>query len=84
MLSVAKGGDVQVKVYRLKYAEAEDVSDMINDLIGNSVSSKDSKGNQNQNAKQGTSGSVTRRNAASVPKSALILAMKKLLYLKMI
>ena len=59
-LDVETTPDVQVKVYRLKYAEAEDVSDMINDLIGNSVSGKDSKGNQNQNARQGTSGSVTR------------------------
>ena len=59
-LDVETTPDVQVKVYRLKYAEAEDVSDMINDLIGNSASSKDSKGNQNQNAKAGASGSVTR------------------------
>ena len=59
-LDVETTPDVQVKVYRLKYAEAEDVSDMINDLIGNSASSKDSKGNQNQNAKAGSSGSVTR------------------------
>ena len=29
-----------VKVYRLKYADAEDVSDMINDLIGNAPSGK--------------------------------------------
>ena len=59
-LDVETTPDTVVKVYRLKYAEAEDVSDMINDLIGNSVSGKDSKGNQNQNAKKGTSGSVTR------------------------
>ena len=59
-LDVETTPDVQVKVYRLKYAEAEDVSDMINDLIGNSASSKDSKGNQNQNARNGQSGSVTR------------------------
>ena len=60
-LDVETTPDVQVKVYRLKYAEAEDVSDMINDLIGNSASSKNSgKANQNQNAAQGTSGSLTR------------------------
>ena len=59
-LDVETTPDVQVKVYRLKYAEAEDVSDMINDLIGNSVSSKDSKGAQNPSARTGTSGSVTR------------------------
>ena len=62
-LDVETTPDVQVKVYRLKYAEAEDVSDMINDLIGNSASSKDSKGNQNQNARNGASGSVTRGTA---------------------
>ncbi|MGN0833602.1 MAG: secretin N-terminal domain-containing protein [Kiritimatiellia bacterium] len=60
-LDVETTPDTAVKVYRLKYADAEDVSDMINDLIGNSSSSKNSgKANQNQNAKQGTSGSVTR------------------------
>ena len=59
-LDVETTPDVQVKVYRLKYAEAEDVSDMINDLIGNSVSSKDNKGAQNPSARTGTSGSVTR------------------------
>ena len=64
-LDVETTPDVQVKVYRLKYAEAEDVSDMINDLIGNSVSSKgNSKNNQNQNSANGTSGSVTRPTTA--------------------
>ena len=64
-LDVETTPDTVVKVYRLKYAEAEDVSDMINDLIGNSSSSKNSgKGNQNQNSKQGTSGSVTRSTTA--------------------
>ena len=62
-LDVETTPDTVVKVYRLKYAEAEDVSDMINDLIGNSVSGKNSgKSNQNQNAAKGTSGSVTRGN----------------------
>ena len=46
-----------VKVYRLKYAEAEDVSDMINDLIGNAPSSKASaKSSQNAAAKTSTGG----------------------------
>lgn len=55
-----------VKVYRLKYAEAEDVSDMINDLIGNSASSKDGgKSNTNQNAAKGASGSVTRNTTTT-------------------
>ena len=59
-LDVETTPDTVVKVYRLKYAEAEDVSDMINDLIGNSSSSKSSgRSNQNQAAKTGTSGSST-------------------------
>jgi len=69
-LDVETTPDTVVKVYRLKYAEAEDVSDMINDLIGNSVSGKDSKGNQNQNAKSGVSGSVTRGNQQAAKKPA--------------
>ena len=60
-LDVETTPDVEVKVYRLKYAEAEEVSDMINDLIGNSSSSKSSsKANQNQNARSGTGGNLTR------------------------
>ena len=46
-LDVETTPDTVVKVYRLKYAEAEEVSDMINDLIGNAASSKNS-GKQNQ------------------------------------
>ena len=70
-LDVETTPDTVVKVYRLKYAEAEDVSDMINDLIGNSSSSKSSgRGNQNQAAKTGASGSVT-RNTATAPKKSV-------------
>lgn len=59
-LDVATTPDTEVKVYRLKYAEAEEVSDMINDLIGNAPSSKNSsKQNQNQNAKSGRTTNVT-------------------------
>lgn len=58
-LDVETTPDTQVKVYRLKYAEAEDVSDMINELIGNTASSS-SKGNQNQAARSGTGGNLTR------------------------
>ena len=51
-LDVETTPDTVVKVYRLKYAEAEEVSDMINDLIGNAPSSKSSsKSNQNAAAK---------------------------------
>ena len=60
-LDVETTPDVEVKVYRLKYAEAKDVSDMINDLIGNTASAKSSgKSNQNQNARAGTGGNLTR------------------------
>ena len=51
-LDVETTPDTVVKVYRLKYAEAEEVADMINDLIGNAPSSKNnSKNNQNAAAK---------------------------------
>ena len=63
-LDVETTPDTVVKVYRLKYALAEDVSDMINDLIGNAASSKDSKGNQNQNAKQGSGGNLTQNRSS--------------------
>ena len=54
-LDVETTPDTVVKVYRLKYADAEDVSDMINDLIGNAQSSKSSsKSNQNQASKNST------------------------------
>ena len=70
-LDVETTPDTVVKVYRLKYAEAEDVSDMINDLIGNSASSKSSgKSNQNQASKTGTSGSVTRNTSTAAKKPA--------------
>ena len=64
-LDVETTPDIAVKVYRLKYADAEDVSDMINDLIGNATSSKNSsRGNQNQNARNGMSGNMTRTTVA--------------------
>ena len=59
-LDVPTTPDVQVKVYRLKYAEAEEVSDMINDLIGNSSSSKNNQQNQNANARAGGAANLTR------------------------
>lgn len=69
-LDVETTPETEVKVYRLKYAEAEEVSDMINDLIGNAPTSKNSsKQNQNQNAKSGRSVSLT-SGAASRTTSA--------------
>ena len=60
-LDVETTPDTVVKVYRLKYAEADEVADMINDLIGNAPSAKNSsKGNQNAAAKgQGGTTRVT-------------------------
>lgn len=61
-LDIDTQADTVTKLYRLKYANAEDVSDMINDLIGNSQSSKSSqKGNQNA-ATANSSGPSTRSN----------------------
>ena len=63
-LDVETTPDTLVRVYRLKYAEAEDVSDMINDLIGNaSNGSRNSRDNQNQAARQGSGGNLTRGGA---------------------
>lgn len=68
-LDVETTPDTVVKVYRLKYADSEDVSDMINDLIGNAASSKSSsKGNQNQAAKSGTNANVTRNRTPTAAK----------------
>ena len=67
-LDVETTPDTVVKVYRLKYAEAEDVSDMINDLIGNSQkSSSSSRQNQNQNAKAGSGANLTSKSGTSTP-----------------
>ncbi len=63
-LDIETTPDVKVEVIRLKYADAEDVADMINDLIGNAASSKSSsKSNQNQAAKSG--GANTKSNLST-------------------
>ena len=53
-LDVETEPEFKVEVVRLKYAEAEDVESMLNDLIGG-TSSSSSKENRNQNAKTATS-----------------------------
>ena len=58
-LDVETTPEVDVDVIRLKYAEAEDVESMLNDLIGAGSSSSQSKNNQNQNAPKGA---ATTRN----------------------
>ncbi len=68
-LDIETTPDIAVKVYRLKYADAEDVADMINDLIGNASSSKTTgKGNQNANAKQGA---TTAKTTATTQKASV-------------
>ena len=58
-LDVETTPEVSVEVIQLKYAEAEEVSQMLNDLIGASSSSSQTKNNQNQNANRGA---TTTRN----------------------
>jgi len=58
-LDVETTPDTVVKVYRLKYAEAEEVADMINDLIGNAPSSRAST-RSSQNAAARGQGGTTR------------------------
>ena len=57
-LDVETTPDTVVKVYRLKYAEAEEVADMINDLIGNAPSSKSSSKNNTNAAARGQGGTT--------------------------
>ena len=52
-LDVETTPEVQIEVIRLKYAEAEDVEQMLNDLIGASSSSSQNKNNQNANTQKG-------------------------------
>ena len=52
-LDVETTPEVQIDVIRLKYAEAEDVEQMLNDLIGASSSSSQNKNNQNANTQRG-------------------------------
>ena len=70
-LDIETTPDTVVKVYRLKYAEAEEVSDMINDLIGNAAGSKSSsKQNQNANAKSGSGANLTRNSSTTTASTA--------------
>ena len=52
-LDVETTPEVQIDVIRLKYAEAEDVEQMLNDLIGASSGSSQNKNNQNANTQRG-------------------------------
>ncbi len=74
-LDVETTPDTVVKVYRLKYAEAEEVADMINDLIGNAPSSKSSTKN-NQNAAARGQGGTTRVSSPTGAQPAAMAARK--------
>ena len=52
-LDVETTPEVQIDVIRLKYADAEDVEQMLNDLIGASGNSSQNKNNQNANTQKG-------------------------------
>ena len=73
-LDVETTPEVQIDVIRLKYAEAEDVEQMLNELIGASGSSSQAKNNQNANVKRGgaansnlTRGTTQQRRTTSNP-----------------
>ena len=65
-LDVPTTPEVEVHVVRLEYADAEDVADMINDLIGNASNSRgNGRQNQNQNARSGGSNNLTSNRPAN-------------------
>ena len=69
-LDVETTPDVKVEVIRLKYADAEEVSDMINDLIGNASNSKNQKGSQNPASKNAGPSKVNTTTGSSTPARA--------------
>ena len=72
-LDVETTPEVSVEVIRLKYADAEEVASMLNDLIGAGSSSSQSKNNQNPNANRGAAATrslTTQRPAAPRPGAA--------------
>ena len=75
-LDVETTPDTVVKVYRLKYAEAEEVSDMINDLIGNAPSSKNSSKNNTNAAARGQGGTTRVSNPTGTQGAANAAARK--------
>ena len=66
-LDVETTPEVEVEVIRLKYADAEDVEKMLNDLIGAGSSSSQSKNNQNQNVAKGASTTRNLTQGTSTP-----------------
>lgn len=70
-LDVETTPEVQIEVIRLKYAEAEDVESMLNELIGASSTSSQSKNNQNANTQKGgaSNSNLTRGTAQNTRRS---------------
>ena len=65
-LDVETTPEVSVEVIRLKYAEAEEVASMLNDLIGNNGGSSQNRNNQNANAR-GAAGTANRNLTQTRP-----------------
>ena len=61
-LDVETTPEVSVEVVRLKYADAEEVASMLNDLIGNGSSASQRGNNQNPNARNGQARNLTQSN----------------------
>ena len=68
-LDVETTPDISVEVVPILHAVAEDVAQMLNDLIGASSSSSQSKNNQNQNVNRGatTTRNLTQGNRPTAP-----------------
>ena len=68
-LDVETTPEVQIDVIRLKYADAEDVESMLNDLIGASGNSSQNKNNQNANTQKGgaANSNLTRGTTQNTP-----------------
>jgi general secretion pathway protein D len=68
VLDVETAPDVKVEVQRMEYADAEEVSTMLNDLIGNVTSKKDDKSAPKGTTKStGTSGSASGSTPGAAP-----------------
>ena len=68
-LDVETTPEVQIDVIRLKYADAEDVESMLNDLIGAGGSSSQAKNNTNANTQKGgtANSNLTRGTTQNTP-----------------
>ncbi len=65
ILDVETTPDVKVEVLRLEFADAEDVSSMLNDLIGNATSQKSEKSSSSKGTSKATTTSGSRSSSPS-------------------